>query len=52
MSEASLRTLLIVDDAAANLTVLSELLPPLCRVRATNSGRSALVIAGLHSDPP
>ncbi len=38
-------TLLIVDDTPENLTVLGELLQPTYRVRAANSGQSALRIA-------
>lgn len=39
------QTLLIVDDSPENLTVLSELLQPLYRVRVATSGRKALRIA-------
>lgn len=39
------QTILIVDDSPANLTVLSELLQPLYRVRAAASGQRGLVIA-------
>jgi putative two-component system response regulator len=39
------QTILIVDDAPENLTVLSELLQPLYRVRAATSGPKALRIA-------
>lgn len=38
-------TLLIVDDSPENLTVLSELLQPLYRVRVATSGQKALTIA-------
>lgn len=42
-------TILIVDDTPANLTLLSELLRPLYRVRAANSGERALRAA--ESEP-
>jgi len=42
-------TVLIVDDIPENLSVLGELLQPLYRVRAANSGRRALQIA--HTPP-
>jgi len=38
-------TILIVDDTPENLSVLGELLQPIYRVRAANSGRRALQIA-------
>ena len=38
-------TVLIVDDTPENLSVLGELLQPIYRVRAANSGRRALQIA-------
>src|SRR3990167_8885456 len=38
-------TILIVDDTPENLSVLGELLQPVYRVRAANSGRRALQIA-------
>ena len=38
-------TILIVDDTPQNLTVLGELLQPLYRVRAANSGERALRVA-------
>lgn len=44
MSEIT-QTILIVDDSPENLTVLSELLQPIYRVRAATSGRKALRIA-------
>jgi len=43
-------TILIVDDAPENLTLLSELLKLLYRVKAARSGEKALQIA--HSDEP
>ncbi|MGZ8222356.1 MAG: response regulator [Methylobacter sp.] len=45
MSEIIPQTILIVDDSPENLTVLSELLQPIYRVRAATSGRKALRIA-------
>lgn len=42
-------TVLIVDDMPQNLTVLGELLHPLYRVRAANSGERAL--RGANSEP-
>ncbi|MEW5788086.1 MAG: HD domain-containing phosphohydrolase [Pseudomonadota bacterium] len=45
------QTILIVDDSAENLNVLSELLHPAYRVRAANSGEKALRIAGGPSRP-
>ncbi|WGS87337.1 two-component system response regulator [Methylomonas sp. UP202] len=45
------KTVLIVDDAPENLTVLSELLAPLYRVLVANSGRKALSIAGARPRP-
>ena len=44
-------TLLIVDDAPENLSVLSGLLSPLHRVRAVNSGRRALQAAAGRPRP-
>ncbi|MFC5301400.1 response regulator [Azospira restricta] len=44
--ESAPTTILIVDDTPENLTVLSEVLQPTWRVRAANSGRRALQIAG------
>lgn len=43
------QTVLIVDDTPQNLTVLGDLLQPLYRVRAANSGERALHVA--HSQP-
>lgn len=51
MSESNANTILIVDDAPENLTVLSELLQPLYRVRAAISGEKALRIAGTPPRP-
>lgn len=45
------RTILIVDDAIQNLTVLTELLQPLYRVRAVNSGERALRAANSPPKP-
>ncbi len=44
-------TVLIVDDTAQNLTILGELLKPLYRVRATNSGDRALHSAATAPRP-
>ncbi|NMG28727.1 response regulator [Aromatoleum evansii] len=44
-------TILIVDDTPQNLTVLGELLQPLCRVRAANSGERALRVANTAPRP-
>lgn len=44
-------TLLIVDDAAENLTVLSELLRPQYRVLAATSGAGALRVASSQPKP-
>jgi putative two-component system response regulator len=44
-------TILIVDDTPENLAVLSEVLQPAWRVRAANSGRRALQIAGGDTPP-
>jgi putative two-component system response regulator len=44
-------TLLIVEDSAENLYVLSELLSPLYRVLAANSGEAALRIARAATAP-
>jgi putative two-component system response regulator len=44
-------TILIVDDAPENLTLLSELLKLLYRVKAVRSGEKALLIA-LSDEPP
>ena len=51
MTETSTQTVLIVDDSPENLNVLSELLHPLYRVRAANSGEKALRIAGRMPQP-
>jgi putative two-component system response regulator len=48
---ASQATVLIVDDTPENLSVLGELLQPNYRVRAANSGRRALQIAGGDPTP-
>jgi len=45
------QTILIVDDSPENLSVLSELLQPLYRVRIANSGRRALQIAATKPYP-
>jgi len=45
------KTLLLVDDAADNLTVLGNLLMPDYRVRVANSGRRALQIASTYPHP-
>jgi putative two-component system response regulator len=45
MPEASLQTILIVDDLPENLSVLGDLLQPLYQVRAATSGEKALRIA-------
>jgi putative two-component system response regulator len=44
-------TILIVDDTPENLTVLGELLQPIYRVRAANSGRRALQIVATDPKP-
>lgn len=44
-------TILIVDDTPENLSVLGELLQPMYRVRAANSGRRALQIARTQPAP-
>jgi putative two-component system response regulator len=44
-------TVLIVDDTPENLSILGELLQPIYRVRAANSGRRALQIARGHPAP-
>lgn len=51
MPDAGQQTILIVDDAPENLAVLSELLLPVYRVRAANSGERALRIAGSAPRP-
>ncbi|MCP5277024.1 MAG: two-component system response regulator [Thiobacillus sp.] len=51
MTEGSNQTVLIVDDSPDNLNVLSELLHPLYRVRAANSGERALRIAASTPQP-
>jgi putative two-component system response regulator len=48
---ATLQTILIVDDSPWNLTVLSELLQPLYRVRVAASGQKALRIASTAPRP-
>ncbi len=50
-ASAPTRTVLIVDDTPQNLTVLGELLQPLYRVRAANSGERALRAAGTAPRP-
>ena len=45
------QTILIVDDSPENLTVLSELLQPLYRVRAATTGRKAVRIAVTEPHP-
>jgi putative two-component system response regulator len=51
MPKTNDQTILIVDDAPENLTVLSELLQPRYRVRAATSGEKALRIAGTDPRP-
>jgi putative two-component system response regulator len=51
MPEITLQTILIVDDAPENLTVLSELLQSFYRVRVATSGSKALRIAGTAPSP-
>lgn len=51
LPDATLPTILIVDDTPENLTVLSEVLQPTWRVRAANSGRRALQIASGEQAP-
>ena len=51
MSVESSATLLIVDDAVANLHVLSSLLQPKYRVLAATSGERALHIAASAPKP-
>ena len=48
---AGKQTILIVDDTSQNLTILGELLQPLYRVRAANSGERALRAASLQPRP-
>ena len=50
-SDASPRTVLIVDDTPQNLTVLGELLQPEYRVRAANTGERALRAAATLPRP-
>ena len=50
-SDALPQTILIVDDTPQNLTVLGELLKPLYRVRAVNSGARALQAATTEPRP-
>jgi len=45
MPDITRKTILIVDDAPENLTVLNELLQPFYRVRVATSGQKALRIA-------
>lgn len=45
MPRTNTQTILIVDDSPENLTVLSELLQPIYRVRVATSGEKALRIA-------
>ncbi len=51
MLETHPHTILIVDDSPENLTVLSELLQPLYRVRVATSGRKALSIVNTQPLP-
>ena len=51
MTDTSQATLLIVDDAVENLTVLSELLRPQYRVLAATSGASGLRVASRQPRP-
>jgi len=51
MSQVSMQTILIVDDSPENLTVLSELLQPLYRVRVATSGQKALRVAVTEPRP-
>ena len=45
------QTVLIVDDTPQNLTVLGELLKPVYRIRAANSGERALRAAATEPRP-
>jgi len=51
MSQVSMQTILIVDDSPENLTVLSEFLQPLYRVRVATSGQKALRVAVTEPRP-
>lgn len=51
MFEAGAKTILVVDDSPENLTVLSELLQPLYRVRVATSGSRALQMAAHQPYP-
>jgi len=51
LQDENLATILIVDDAPENLTVLSELLQPQYRVRVSLSGQKALRIAASEPKP-
>jgi len=51
LQDENLATILIVDDAPENLTVLSELLQPEFRVRVALSGEKALSIAASEPRP-
>jgi len=51
MSDSKTATLLIVDDAAENLSVLNALLLPFYNVRAATSGEKALRIAATDPRP-
>jgi putative two-component system response regulator len=51
MTDSNVATLLIVDDAVENLTVLNSLLRPFYQVRAATSGEKALRIAASEPRP-
>lgn len=51
MTTANNPVILIVDDSADNLNILSELLRPLYRVLAANSGEGCLRVANSHPKP-
>lgn len=51
MPEQAQYTIMVVDDSAVNLNILSELLQPCYQVRAATSGRIALEIARLPPYP-
>lgn len=51
MEVISSMTILLVDDTPENLRILADLLNPLYRVKAANSGAKALNIAKKHPQP-
>jgi putative two-component system response regulator len=50
LANKAMATILVVDDTVSNLTLMTDLLKPLYRVKAATSGEAALKV--LQAGPP